>query len=107
MTDLYGNDTLRESRNMDPQRVTFVFLTGCSINKAVGYCLRTKLSHVNEGGVAAGLGALDSPYLVSDLDRCCKMHANEETGGCCTPQCDTEAQQRQYHYMKAQLISIY
>jgi hypothetical protein len=26
--------------------------------------LRTKLSHVNEGGVAAGLGALDSVFLV-------------------------------------------
>ena len=29
-------------------------------NKYVGHMLRTKLSHVNEGGVAAGLGALDS-----------------------------------------------
>lgn len=44
-------------------------------NKAVGYCLRTKLSHVNEGGVAAGLGALDSPYLV-DMDRCCSEKTN-------------------------------
>lgn len=33
--------------------------------------LRTKLSHVNEGGVAAGLGALDSVYLV-DEESCCK-----------------------------------
>ncbi len=32
--------------------------------------LRTKLSHVNEGGVAAGLGALDSVYLV-DEESCC------------------------------------
>jgi len=39
-------------------------------NKQVGHMLRTKLSHVNEGGVAAGLGALDSVYLV-DADRCC------------------------------------
>jgi len=39
-------------------------------NKQVGHMLRTKLSHVNEGGVAAGLGALDSVYLV-DTDRCC------------------------------------
>jgi len=39
-------------------------------NKTVGHMLRTKLSHVNEGGVAAGLGALDSVYLV-DTDRCC------------------------------------
>merc|ERR1711874_387782 len=33
-------------------------------NKHVGQMLRTKLSHVDEGGVAAGLGALDSVYLV-------------------------------------------
>lgn len=26
--------------------------------------LRTKLNTANEGGVAAGLGALDSPFLV-------------------------------------------
>ena len=41
------------------------------INKQVGHMLRTKLSHVNEGGVAAGLGALDSVYLV-DGESCCK-----------------------------------
>ena len=40
-------------------------------NKVVGHCLRTKLSHVNEGGVAAGLGALDSPFLV-DSKKCCE-----------------------------------
>ena len=39
-------------------------------NNYVGHMLRTKLSHVNEGGVAAGLGALDSVYLI-DLERCC------------------------------------
>ena len=33
--------------------------------------LRTKLSHVDEGGVAAGLGALDSVFLV-DVDACCE-----------------------------------
>ena len=32
-------------------------------NKYVGHMLRTKLSHVNEGGVAAGLGALDSVLI--------------------------------------------
>lgn len=37
-------------------------------NNYVGHMLRTKLSHVNEGGVAAGLGALDSVFLV---DGCC------------------------------------
>ncbi|KAJ8710621.1 hypothetical protein PYW08_009136 [Mythimna loreyi] len=33
-------------------------------NRQVGHMLRTKLADANEGGVAAGLGALDSPYLV-------------------------------------------
>lgn len=33
-------------------------------NRQVGHMLRTKVSTANEGGVAAGLGALDSPYLV-------------------------------------------
>uniref|UniRef100_A0A2M4CU33 Glutathione synthetase n=1 Tax=Anopheles darlingi TaxID=43151 RepID=A0A2M4CU33_ANODA len=33
-------------------------------NRQVGHMLRTKLSTANEGGVAAGLGALDSPYLI-------------------------------------------
>jgi len=39
-------------------------------NEQVGHMLRTKLSHVDEGGVAAGLGALDSLYLVEE-GRCC------------------------------------
>lgn len=33
-------------------------------NYQSGHMLRSKLSGTNEGGVAAGLGALDSPYLV-------------------------------------------
>jgi glutathione synthase len=33
-------------------------------NRQVGYMLRTKLSSADEGGVAAGSGALDSPYLI-------------------------------------------
>ncbi|KAF2892489.1 hypothetical protein ILUMI_13708 [Ignelater luminosus] len=33
-------------------------------NIQVGHMLRTKISTANEGGVAAGLGALDSPYLI-------------------------------------------
>ncbi|KAH8342921.1 hypothetical protein KR059_001812 [Drosophila kikkawai] len=33
-------------------------------NYQAGHMLRTKLSTANEGGVAAGLGALDSPYLI-------------------------------------------
>ncbi|CAB3229458.1 unnamed protein product [Arctia plantaginis] len=34
-------------------------------NCQVGHVLRSKLADANEGGVAAGLGALDSPYLVT------------------------------------------
>lgn len=33
-------------------------------NRQVGHMLRTKLATADEGGVAAGLGALDSPYLI-------------------------------------------
>ncbi|XP_034826369.1 glutathione synthetase-like isoform X1 [Maniola hyperantus] len=33
-------------------------------NRQAGHMLRTKLADANEGGVAAGLGALDSPYLL-------------------------------------------
>ena len=50
-----------------------IFSDGTSIttNVQVGHMLRTKLSTADEGGVAAGLGALDSPYLV-DLNSCCE-----------------------------------
>lgn len=34
------------------------------VNRQVGHMLRTKASNVNEGGVAAGFGALDSPFLI-------------------------------------------
>jgi len=34
------------------------------VNYMAGHMFRTKISTANEGGVAAGLGALDSPYLV-------------------------------------------
>lgn len=34
------------------------------VNRQVGHMLRTKISTSNEGGVAAGFGALDSPYLI-------------------------------------------
>lgn len=36
-------------------------------NKHAGHMLRTKLATADEGGVIAGVGALDSPYLVD----CC------------------------------------
>ena len=53
----------------------YCFRTATEIlsNNYVGHMLRTKLSHVNEGGVAAGLGALDSVYLV---DGCCNNNPN-------------------------------
>ena len=47
-------------------------------NKQVGHMLRTKLSDANEGGVAAGLGALDSVFLV-DVNRCCENPCECET----------------------------
>ncbi|KAG7203774.1 hypothetical protein KM043_013796 [Ampulex compressa] len=34
------------------------------LNEEVGHILRTKPSTENEGGIAAGIGALDSPYLI-------------------------------------------
>lgn len=36
-------------------------------NKQVGHMLRTKISSADEGGVAAGLGALDSVFLTDDF----------------------------------------
>lgn len=44
------------------------------INQQVGHMLRTKLSSANEGGVAAGLGALDSPYLIDWIYRDYKVY---------------------------------
>ena len=38
------------------------------MNKEAGYILRTKPVHVNEGGLAVGLGSLDSPNLVPEND---------------------------------------
>jgi len=34
------------------------------VNKQAGHMLRTKLAVDNEGGVATGLGACDSPFLI-------------------------------------------
>ncbi len=42
--------------------------------------LRTKLSNVDEGGVAAGLGALDS-IILADVKKCCVEPCS--TSGCC------------------------
>ena len=35
------------------------------LNKQSGHMLRTKLATANEGGVASGLGACDSPFLIN------------------------------------------
>ncbi|CAL1684034.1 unnamed protein product [Lasius platythorax] len=35
------------------------------LNEQVGHILRTKSSSEDEGGIVAGIGALDSPYLIS------------------------------------------
>ncbi|XP_031843583.1 glutathione synthetase [Nomia melanderi] len=35
------------------------------INEQVGHMLRTKASNENEGGIAAGFGAIDGPYLIT------------------------------------------
>ena len=56
MSSIWGNVTFSEP---------------CNIIVQVGHMLRTKLSHVDEGGVAAGLGALDSVYLI-EAKGCCK-----------------------------------
>lgn len=42
-------------------------------NTQVGHMLRTKISSADEGGVAAGFGALDSVYLV-DIGKAPKKH---------------------------------
>jgi hypothetical protein len=42
--------------------------------------LRTKLSNVDEGGVAAGLGALDS-VILTDMEKCCKAPCKAFGGG--------------------------
>ncbi|KAK2585964.1 hypothetical protein KPH14_010541 [Odynerus spinipes] len=39
--------------------------TNILFNKEVGHILRTKVSSENEGGIIAGIGVLDSPYLVT------------------------------------------
>ena len=35
------------------------------LNEEVGHLLRTKDSHDNEGGVAAGFATIDTPFLIS------------------------------------------
>jgi len=53
-------------------------ITLCIPSLQTGHTLRTKLSHVDEGGVSAGLGALDSVYLVQD--QTCASDKTQGTG---------------------------
>lgn len=39
------------------------------INEQVGHMMRTKLTSCNEGGVHAGNGVLDSPFLIDDYPK--------------------------------------
>jgi len=34
-------------------------------NEVLGTLMRTKASHINEGGVSMGLGVIDSPFIVA------------------------------------------
>lgn len=62
------HNTNHELRELVSELGTFGVLLSSSktvyVNKQVGHTLRTKLVYANEGGVATGLGACDSPYLV-------------------------------------------
>lgn len=64
-------DTIRTLSMNKSYLVRFFFRDKNAIvyNAHCGHMLRTKLEKSNEGGVAAGSGALDSPYLYDDWDR--------------------------------------
>jgi hypothetical protein len=63
-----------KKRNCTTSTLELIFLSFFSdsdrilVNEQVGHMLRTKVSSANEGGVAAGFGALDSVYLVDYSD---------------------------------------
>lgn len=62
-----GNSNPPEIVSLVSELGIFGAIIGCKnkivYNRQVGHMLRTKLSNANEGGVAAGSGALDSPFL--------------------------------------------
>lgn len=62
-----GNPNPPEIVDMVSELGIFGAIIGCKhkivYNRQVGHMLRTKLANANEGGVAAGSGALDSPFL--------------------------------------------
>lgn len=63
----YGNTNL-ETKELVSELGIFGVIIGdektIMVNKQAGHMLRTKLSTDNEGGVATGLGACDSPFLI-------------------------------------------
>ncbi|XP_046739012.1 glutathione synthetase-like [Diprion similis] len=62
-----GSNTDAELKEVVSELGIFGILIGDEkniiINRQVGHMLRTKLASADEGGVASGLGACDSPYL--------------------------------------------
>lgn len=63
-----GSDTNNEPKDLVSELGIFGIIIADDkniyVNKQGGHMLRTKLATANEGGVATGLGACDSPYLV-------------------------------------------
>lgn len=63
-----GNSTEQETKELISELGIFGVVLGNDrniiINKQGGHMLRTKLATDNEGGVATGLGACDSPFLI-------------------------------------------
>lgn len=57
-----------ETREMISELGIFGVIIGSDkniiVNRQAGHMLRTKLATDNEGGVATGLGACDSPFLI-------------------------------------------
>lgn len=65
----YGNGNMNfETKELVSELGIFGVIIGDDknivMNKQAGHMLRTKLSTDNEGGVATGLGACDSPFLI-------------------------------------------
>ncbi|XP_015592883.1 glutathione synthetase isoform X1 [Cephus cinctus] len=63
-----GSDTDTELKELVSELGIFGVIIGDEktvlINRQVGHMLRTKIATADEGGVASGLGACDSPYLI-------------------------------------------
>lgn len=63
-----GNSAEPETKELVSELGIFGVIIGSDkdiiVNKQGGHMLRTKLATDNEGGVATGLGACDSPFLI-------------------------------------------